>query len=92
MFSTRAALKVARTLVAGVVVFCAAGPALAQDAAQDASFLNFFRKTEVSGFVDFYYTYNFNKPAKPCATVAGVAVFSINIVAFQLLPSGTSGL
>ena len=76
MFSTRAILQVARTLVTAVVVFCVAGPAFAQDAAQDASFLNFFRKTEISGFADLYYTFNVNKPEKPCATVAGVAVFN----------------
>jgi hypothetical protein len=30
---------------------------------QDEGFLDFFRKVEVSGFVDGYYSYNFNKPA-----------------------------
>ena len=38
--------------------------------------LTFFKNTELSGFVDAYYTYNFNKPAKPCATIGGVAVFN----------------
>jgi len=42
----------------------------------DAGFLNFFRKTELSGLADLYYTYNLNEPAKPCSTVAGVAVFN----------------
>jgi hypothetical protein len=37
-----------------------AAPAPAPD--PDAGFLNFFRKTELSGFVDFYYDYNFNTP------------------------------
>ncbi len=65
-------------VIAGLVSLLAA-PAAAQTAAPanpDSSFLNFFRKTEVSGFADFYYTYNLNKPAKPCATVGGVAVFN----------------
>src|SRR5438132_629401 len=81
MLSIRTAwkLSVSSLLVCGVVALLAT-PALAQDqqppANPDASFLNFFRKTEVSGFADFYYTYNLNKPARPCATVAGVAVFN----------------
>ncbi|MBI4468515.1 MAG: porin [Acidobacteria bacterium] len=32
------------------------------DAEKDRGFLNFFRKTEVSGIVDAYYSYNFNHP------------------------------
>jgi hypothetical protein len=48
----------------------------AQDPAakQDSATMDFFRKIEISGFVDTYYTYNFNTPSQPCATVAGVAV------------------
>jgi putative OmpL-like beta-barrel porin-2 len=38
--------------------------------------LTFFKNTELSGFVDTYYTYNFNKPAKACATVGGVGIFN----------------
>ena len=38
--------------------------------------LAFFSGTELSGFVDTYYSYNFNKPGKACATVGGVAVFN----------------
>jgi hypothetical protein len=45
-------------------------------AKQDAATLDFFRRTEISGFVDAYYSYNFNKPSKACATVGGVAVFN----------------
>ncbi len=30
---------------------------------QDKGVLNFFREVEVSGFIDGYYSYNFNKPA-----------------------------
>jgi Putative beta-barrel porin-2, OmpL-like. bbp2 len=48
----------------------------AQDpsAKQDSATMDFFRKIELSGFVDGYYTYNFNRPSQACATVAGVAV------------------
>jgi hypothetical protein len=42
----------------------------------DNPVLTFFKNTELSGFVDAYYTYNFNRPAKACATVGGVAVFN----------------
>jgi putative OmpL-like beta-barrel porin-2 len=45
-------------------------------AKQDSTTMDFFRRTEVSGFVDTYYEYNFNKPTKPCATIGGVAVFN----------------
>jgi len=50
--------------------------ASAQDASakQDSATLDFFRKIEISGFVDTYYTYNFNRPSNPCATVGSVAV------------------
>ena len=33
-------------------------------------------QTDVSGFVDMYYGYNFNKPAAACTTVGDVAVFN----------------
>ena len=33
-------------------------------------------QTDVSGFVDMYYSYNINKPVTPCMTVGGVAVFN----------------
>jgi hypothetical protein len=38
--------------------------------------LTFFKNTELSGFVDTYYSYNFNTPAKACATVGGVGIFN----------------
>ena len=80
MFSTRAALKVAMRLVVAIgFASTIAPPVAAQDSQQsspDASVLNFFRKTEVSGFADLYYTYDFNKPGRACATVAAVAVFN----------------
>lgn len=54
-----------------------AAPAAAdqdQSAKQDSATMNFFRSIELSGFVDTYYTYNFNRPSQPCATVNTVAV------------------
>ncbi|MEO7273305.1 MAG: porin [Vicinamibacterales bacterium] len=54
----------------------AAEPASAQDASakQDSATLDFFRKIEISGFVDTYYSYNFNRPSQPCATVGDVSI------------------
>jgi len=37
---------------------------------KDKGILNFFREVEVSGFVDGYYSYNFNKPARHSGIVA----------------------
>jgi hypothetical protein len=60
-----------------------AAPAAAQDApaapappADPNPVLTFFKGTELSGFVDTYYSYNFNTPSKPCATAGGVAIFN----------------
>src|SRR5213079_1193056 len=38
--------------------------------------LKFFEGTELTGFVDTYYSYNFNTPKTPCATVGGVGIFN----------------
>ena len=38
--------------------------------------LAFFKQTELSGFVDTYYAYNFNKPATPCVTIGGVGIYN----------------
>jgi hypothetical protein len=80
-----------RLLRAGVttawLVIVAAGPTMAQEGQppqpppdpadnQQSPTESFFRQTDVSGFVDLYYTYNFNTPVKPCATIGGVAVFN----------------
>jgi hypothetical protein len=54
-------------------VASAQAPAAASD---DSAVLSFFKSTEMSGFVDMYYGYNFNTPKTPCVTVGGVAVFS----------------
>jgi hypothetical protein len=93
-------------LAASMATGLSAGPALAQDAAkQDSATMEFFRQTEVSGFVDMYYSYNFNKPSQACATVGGVAIFnclrnfdvahnsfSLNLaeIAFEKKPTTTS--
>src|SRR5262245_44293014 len=49
----------------------AASPARAQDPV-----LSFFKGTELMGFVDAYYSYNFNTPATGCATIGGVAILN----------------
>ena len=41
--------------------------------------MDFFRRTEISGFADMYYTWNFNTPARPCTTAGGVAVFGVHV-------------
>src|SRR5579862_9025184 len=46
------------------------------DAKQDSATLNFFRATEVSGFVDMYYSYNFNTPKTACGSSGGVEIFN----------------
>ncbi len=38
--------------------------------------LTFFKNTELSGSVDAYYSYNFNRPATPCADVGGVKIYN----------------
>lgn len=45
-------------------------------AAADNPTLKFFSGTELSGFVDTYYSYNFNTPKTACATVGGVEIFN----------------
>jgi len=56
-------------LLAVALFFASLGiPAFAQQSGgqttqtSDAKFLDFFRRTELSGFVDAYYSYNFNTP------------------------------
>jgi hypothetical protein len=52
---------------APAATLAAAAAAAAEEAQAPAAaadpFLDFFRKTEISGIVDTYYTYNFNEPA-----------------------------
>lgn len=61
----------ARVLTAVILSLCAALPAAAQAPAG-----GFFTNTEIAGFVDTYYTYNFNTPKTPCATVGTVDAFN----------------
>ncbi len=53
----------------------AEGPATATTAPENPV-LTFFKQTQVSGFVDVYYSYNFNTPATPCAVVSEVKIFN----------------
>jgi len=63
------------TLAAASALAADPAPAAQDPAAkQDSATLDFFRKIEISGFADTYYTYNFNRPSQPCATVGGVSV------------------
>ena len=48
----------------------------AQAAPTENPVLSFFKNTELSGFVDTYYSYDFNTPRNPCLTTGGVAVFN----------------
>jgi putative OmpL-like beta-barrel porin-2 len=56
-----------KILAVTLFAVCLALPVAAQtpapaDPAQDATTLSFFRRVEISGFVDGYYQYNFNTP------------------------------
>jgi hypothetical protein len=74
---TAASVSAAAAAPAGPAAGAATEPAPAaqdQSAKQDSATMDFFRKIELSGFVDGYYTYNFNRPSQACATVANVTV------------------
>jgi hypothetical protein len=75
---TKAAPVLKLTLPEPLTTSAAASSSEAAAAAQGpaATAPSFFSSTELSGFVDTYYAYNFNTPGKPCLTVAGVAVFN----------------
>ena len=56
-----------KILAAALLAACLTLPVAAQtpaptDQAQDAATLSFFRRVEISGFVDGYYQWNFNHP------------------------------
>ena len=58
--------QLGRTLLAAAVfALCVAAPLAAQPSPQnqDAAVMQFLRRVEISGFVDGYYSYNFNTPA-----------------------------
>jgi kynureninase len=42
----------------------------------DNPVLKFFAVTELTGFVDTYYSYNFNTPKTPCSSLAGISIFN----------------
>jgi hypothetical protein len=54
--------------------FAPSGQAAAAPAPTTNPVLDFFSKTEISGLVDASFSFNFNKPKTPCATVGGVAI------------------
>ncbi len=77
--SLRPVLSLSDASAAVALASPAAVQAPAQDdpaAKQDSATMEFFRKMEVSGFVDTYFTYNFNTPSQPCTTFGGVAAFN----------------
>jgi len=57
------AILATSTLTAGLAIPAAAQTQAPPDATQDSSTAAFFKHLDVSGFVDGYYGYNFNKPA-----------------------------
>jgi hypothetical protein len=69
----RVAVAAAAISLTGVSMVAAQAPAAAND---DSAVLSFFKSTEVSGFVDMYYSYNFNTPKKNCATIGEVKIFN----------------
>jgi len=72
-----AAIAAARTGATTAASETAAGTASAEpQAPADSPVLKFFSGTELTGFVDTYYSYNFNTPKTACATVGGVAIFN----------------
>ena len=80
MMTVRRVRARACTLTAGACLSALmASPAAAQQSAPPAAdnpVLTFLKNTELSGFVDTYYTYNFNTPGTSCATVGNVAIFN----------------
>ena len=68
-----------------VPVYATSGHAAQAPAAQssDSAVLTFFRNTEVSGFVDTYYSYNFNTPTTRKAGVERLSKVAGAVVAGQ---------
>jgi len=65
-----------------------AGDQPSSQAGQDSAILTFFKDTELSGFVDIYYGYNFNRPRTGLAQLRNFDVqhnsFSINLAEISL--------
>lgn len=74
----RVAVAAAAFFLAGAAVAVAqdAAPQPAAAASDDSAVLSFFKSTEVSGFVDMYYSYNFNAPKTSCTTIGEVKIFN----------------
>ena len=76
------AIQSAAAVAAAALATEAPAPATEAQAAPAAAppaenpVLKFFAGTELSGFVDTYYSYNFNTPKTPCATIGGVSAFN----------------
>jgi len=58
-------------------------------ASADNPVWRFFARTQVIGFVDTYYSYNFNTPKTPCSVSAGVSIFNC-LHAFDVAADGFS--
>lgn len=65
-----------------------ASGAAKQPASEDASFLNFFRKTEIAGTADVYFHYNLNEPATGSLTPLRNFDFEHNQFSFALAEIG----
>ena len=67
----------------------------AQTPAPDSSVVSFFKQTEVSGFVDVYFGYNFNTPSTGQAQVRNFDIqhdsFSLNLAELSLEKKPTAG-
>src|SRR5947209_14221978 len=67
--------------------------AKAQEEKENAGIMSFFRKTEISGFVDAYYGYNFNRPAGDTAQLRNFDTkhnqFALNLVELALEKKAT---
>src|SRR5439155_11638149 len=79
MMRRTAGTRAGAVLALGLLFVAMAVPAAAQAPAGGPDpVLKFFSSTELSGFVDAYYTYNFNKPSSPCYSLGG-ADHAVNV-------------
>jgi hypothetical protein len=73
-----------------------AGNQASSQAGQDSAILSFFKSTELSGFVDIYYGYNFNRPRTVLTQLRNFDVqhnsFSMNLaeIALNKVPTADS--
>jgi hypothetical protein len=73
-----------RSALATPTTAAVSAPAAQQPASQEPAILSFFRKTELSGTLDTYYHYNFNRPATSSLTPLRNFDFSHNQFSFAL--------